>query len=58
MHIQLILTIQTIALIAFNPYILGLSTLTQSSSDTTLREESPPPYAGVVPSKYQDFGLH
>lgn len=28
----------------------GLSTLTQSSSATTLREESPPPYAGVVPS--------
>ncbi|GBN78411.1 hypothetical protein AVEN_275409-1, partial [Araneus ventricosus] len=26
----------------------GLSTLSLSSSDTTLREESPPPYVGVV----------
>ncbi|KAF8782445.1 Stromal interaction molecule like protein [Argiope bruennichi] len=28
----------------------GLSTLSLSSSDTTLREESPPPYVGVVQS--------
>nr|XP_015927036.1 stromal interaction molecule homolog isoform X6 [Parasteatoda tepidariorum] len=28
----------------------GLNTLTHSSSETTLREESPPPYTGIVPS--------
>ncbi|KFM72062.1 Stromal interaction molecule 1, partial [Stegodyphus mimosarum] len=28
----------------------ALNTLSQSNSDTTLREESPPPYAGLVPS--------
>ncbi|XP_054706665.1 stromal interaction molecule 1-like [Uloborus diversus] len=28
----------------------GLSTITQSSSEGTLREESPPPYAGIITS--------
>ncbi|XP_035222166.1 stromal interaction molecule homolog isoform X2 [Stegodyphus dumicola] len=28
----------------------ALNTLSQSNSDTTLREESPPPYAGLVPT--------
>nr|XP_042909966.1 stromal interaction molecule homolog isoform X2 [Parasteatoda tepidariorum] len=28
----------------------GLNTLTHSSSETTLREESPPPYTGIVPT--------